>query len=184
MSIIKKAEFATLCGTTRQNINGLVKKGTLVETETGDIDTDHPKNKIYRNKHAERGRNAAAQKGVQDPKYIEDKESEAELKLQMLIKKNRKLDIENEEKLGILIHRDTVAQYVAKIHAIDQTQFYNLGQNLAPEITALCGINDEGKEIEIQAAIEDAVYRVTDNAKRLMDKFLRDLKIEEGGEKL
>ena len=173
------AKFAELAGVTRQNINNLRSKGELTQGEDGLYDLTDPKNMLYLANPRNRKANSDAQTHREDTEYEGTRNTKEALELEKLQEQTYKIRLENQKRRGELIPRELVHKYIAKVHAIDQTQLHNLGIDLSPKIAALCGINDESKELEIQAKIEDAIYRVTDSAKRMMDKFLKDLKIEE-----
>lgn len=170
---VRGSEFAELAGVTRQNINNLRSKGELHQDEDGLYDLSHPANALYLTNPRNRKANSDNQTRRDDPEYAEARGTKDALDREKLQEQINGLRLKNQEKRNELIPRDLVAVAFAKIHAIDSSQFGNLGQNLAPEIMAIGAITDETKEIEIQSAIDRAVWSVLRNAKKLTDNFMK-----------
>lgn len=129
-----------------------------------------------------------------------------ELEKRKLILGNEKLEIENGKKRGKLIKKDLVQKVFGRIYSIDENQFKTIGMTVAPKITAAFGEANQKKSIEIlklfksdsiekkkeivkilnaggpdrileiRKILEDAVWTILKNIKRLIDKFLQDVK--------
>lgn len=89
-----------------------------------------------------------------------------------------KLQIENQKKRGELIDRAMAAQVFSEIYGIHRSILLNIGPSLSDTISALAGVSEAEKTLEIQGLIDNETYAALSAIKAAIDKFLRRV---EGG---
>ena len=90
-----------------------------------------------------------------------------------------KAEMEVKIKMKDLISRELVSKVFRKIYAIDSTEWRGLGPRVAPDLMALCMIEDPAKELEISDLIEGQVFRTLVHVQRVINKFLEEVESEE-----
>ena len=91
----------------------------------------------------------------------------------------RKAEMEVEIKRKDLISRELISHVFRKIYTIDSTEWRGLGPRIAPDIMAICEVEDPTKEVEISDLVEQQVFRTLGHVKRLINSFLEDIESEE-----
>ena len=86
--------------------------------------------------------------------------------------------VKTEEKRGVLIKREVVADFLGKRYAIDVNNFQSLGINLSPEIMAVCEIDDTEIQLKVEQKIQEEVFKVLGLIKRETDRFLDELETD------
>ncbi|MCK4958707.1 MAG: hypothetical protein KAT00_04895 [Planctomycetes bacterium] len=86
-----------------------------------------------------------------------------------------KTEMEVKIKMKDLISRELVSRAFRKLYTIDSTEWRGLGPRLAPDIMALCEMEDPTKEVEISDRIEREVFRTLSHIKRVINEFLAEV---------
>ena len=87
----------------------------------------------------------------------------------------KKAELEVQIKTKDMISRETVSQVFRKLYAIDSTEWRGLGPRLAPDIMAICQVEDPTKEAEISERIEREVFRTLGHVQRVLNGFLEEI---------
>ena len=91
----------------------------------------------------------------------------------------QKTEMEVAIKMKDLISRELVSRLFRKIYSIDSTQWRGLGPRVAPDVMAVCEVEDPSKEVEISDRIEQEVFRTLGHVKRVINEFLAEIEAEE-----
>lgn len=83
-----------------------------------------------------------------------------------------KTRVEHQAKRGLLIERRLVSSVLGRLYQVDSDQIKPLGAKVAPEIGALCGVEDTATLLEIEQLIDQNTHRILSHIKRMMDDFL------------
>lgn len=90
-----------------------------------------------------------------------------------------KAELEVKIKMKDLISRELVSRVFRGIYSIDSTEWRGLGARLAPDIMALCEIEDPAKEAAVGDALEREVFGTLNHVKQMINTFLEDIESEE-----
>lgn len=91
----------------------------------------------------------------------------------------KKAEVEVQVKMKDLISRELVSRIFRKLYMIDSTQWRGLGPRLAPDLMAVCKVEDPTKEVEISDRIEREVFRTLGHVQRAMNEFLEEIESED-----
>jgi hypothetical protein len=94
----------------------------------------------------------------------------------------REKQIKREQLRGELVNRDFVARTLGMIYKIDTGQLRPLGDTLAPELAAICGVEDEEIERLMAEFIEKKIFESLEHIKRLINDALEKIGSEEIGD--
>lgn len=89
------------------------------------------------------------------------------------------LQIKNDQQRHRLVSRELVERLVGRISAIDNAQFLQYGDKLAPEICGICGITDPATEARVRERLQAEAYDTLAHIQRLIDEFLASVQKEE-----
>lgn len=205
MSLINKASFAKQLNITRASVTNNAVKGRIKVNEEGLIDPEDPVNlefidyiKIRKDSELDKKRTGRpkgtkskprsrpnpapiqrvdfsngngyptkAEELIKHPKIFAD-----HLKVVEAWEQKR---LENARKRGELIDRDLVQRFISKTYAIDTNEFLASSGKIANLVAGICGVNDDGKILEIENAIQAELYKTLSHIKRLMDDYLSEL---------
>ena len=90
-----------------------------------------------------------------------------------------KTEMEVKIKMKDLISRELVSRAFRKLYTIDSTEWRGLGPRVAPDIMALCEMEDPTKEVEISDRIEREVFRTLSHIKRVINEFLAEVESDD-----
>ena len=90
-----------------------------------------------------------------------------------------KAEMEVKIKMKDLISRELVSRVFRGIYAIDSTEWRGLGARLAPDIMALCEIEDPKKEVAIGNVLEREVFETLTHVKKAINSFLEDIESQD-----
>ena len=90
-----------------------------------------------------------------------------------------KAEMEVKIKMKDLISRELASRVFRKIYTIDSTEWRGLGPRVAPDIMAICKIEDPTKEVEISDLIERQVFRTLSHVQRVINEFLENVESED-----
>lgn len=90
-----------------------------------------------------------------------------------------KVEMEVKIKMKDLISRELVSRAFRKLYTIDSTEWRGLGPRVAPDIMALCEMEDPTKEVEISDRIEREVFRTLGHVKRVINEFLAEVESDD-----
>ena len=198
---LNQRQFAELCGITQQAVSRAIKSQRLNVTAHG-IDPNDPRNEYFRDQALDKkpinapilpsnrvppgpkpnGRRRRKADTSTPAPEIEP----SQLDLDSLSKKyeidaaksremTRKYKIENEQKRGELINRNTVKQFLSKLYSIETSEFHTIGDRLGPELASLAGIEDPGLVLQFEKAIKKEVSKTLDHIENEIDGYLRGL---------
>ena len=91
----------------------------------------------------------------------------------------RKAEMDVKIKMKDLISRELVSRVFRGIYSIDSTEWRGLGARLAPDIMALCEIEDPAKEAAVGDALEREVFGTLNHVKQMINTFLEDIESED-----
>lgn len=91
----------------------------------------------------------------------------------------RKAEMDVKIKMKDLISRELVSRVFRGIYAIDSTEWRGLGARLAPDIMALCEIEDPKKEAAVGNALEREVFGTLNHVKQVINVFLEEIESED-----
>lgn len=77
-----------------------------------------------------------------------------------------------------LVSRDLVKRVFAKIYTIDVNELRTIGDKLAPDIAALCDVDDAETILKVNQRIEKEVYKSLHHIKRLVSDYLKSVGTE------
>lgn len=77
-----------------------------------------------------------------------------------------------------LVKRSWVTKVFNKLYQVDQGEFRTLGDKLAPDVTAICGVNDTKIEHKINERIDEEVFKVLNHVKRILNDALKEIEAE------
>jgi hypothetical protein len=83
--------------------------------------------------------------------------------------------IANAKDRGKLIERSLVEHFIAKLYTVDTNEFLASCGRISNLVAGICGVNDEGKILEVENAVQVELYKTLAHIKRLMDDYLREL---------
>lgn len=201
--LINKASFAKQLNITRASVTNNAVKGRIKVTEGGLIDSEDPVNlefidyiKIRKDSELDKKRTGRP-KGVKSkprpnpapPQRVDFSNGNGyPTKAEELIKHPKifadhlkvveaweQKRLENARKRGELIDRDLVQRFISKTYAIDTNEFLASSGKIANLVAGICGVNDDGKILEIENAIQAELYKTLSHIKRLMDDYLNEL---------
>lgn len=89
-----------------------------------------------------------------------------------------KAEMEVKIKMKDLISRALVERVFRKIYTIDSTEWRGLGPRIAPDIMAICKVEDPTKEVEISDLVEQQVFRTLAHVQRVINIFLEEVESE------
>ena len=116
------------------------------------------------------------------PMHVDDVTKETADRIKT-IQQIKKLEQELAVKRGELVPRKQVQKIFAKLYQIDVNEFRQLGDKLAPDCAAICGIDDAGKIMKVGARIEKEVFKTLQHIKRVLDDYLVKMGEEDRDEK-
>jgi len=90
-----------------------------------------------------------------------------------------KAEMEVKIKMKDLISRALVERVFRKIYTIDSTEWRGLGPRIAPDIMAICKVEDPTKEVEISDLVEQQVFRTLAHVQRVINIFLEEVESDE-----
>lgn len=105
--------------------------------------------------------------------------SRQEVDLRKALANARKAEMEVKIKMKDLISRELVSRIFRKLYTIDSTEWRGLGPRLAPDVMAVCKVEDPAVEVEISDRIEREVFRTLGHVKRVMNEFLEEIESED-----
>lgn len=135
-----KKDFAQLCGVAPAAITYAVRRSLVVVDDDGGIDPAHPVNAAYLRRHAKGVRSQQPSQHGRD-EDLETQRLRAEVRLkeeQAAYHAVRRL-----EKIGQLVERRMVEQFIAQISAEIQTKLLTLPRRLVSQVYALAKSGDE-----------------------------------------
>ena len=109
----------------------------------------------------------------------ENSSSRQGIDLRKALANARKAEMEVKIKMKDLISRELVSHVFRKIYTIDSTEWRGLGPRIAPDIMAICEVEDPTKEVEISDMVEQQVFRTLNHVKRVINSFLEEVESEE-----
>jgi hypothetical protein len=118
-----------------------------------------------------------------DPVYsdLEDLyQTKREAELEKSQEQARKLKLQNQRERNELVPRILVRRVFGQLYLIDTNELRTLGDKLASEVAALCGVDDPNLIVSINQRIETEVFRSLEHIKKRFNDFL----LEVGGEVL
>jgi hypothetical protein len=97
-----------------------------------------------------------------------------------VIEQARTLEIKRLKERGKLVDREHVSRIFNMLYKIDTGELRPLGDKLAPEVAAICGISGDSEiERKISSYIEDEIYKTLEHIKRRINDGLADIEAEE-----
>lgn len=115
--------------------------------------------------------------GITGPSMLP--QSRQEVDLRKALANARKAEMEVKIKMKDLISRELVSRVFRKLYTIDSTEWRGLGPKLAPDIIALCEVEDPTKEVEVSDRIEREVFRTLGHVQRVLNEFLEEIESED-----
>lgn len=97
----------------------------------------------------------------------------AKADLKKIIEQVKLLELRREEKRKQLIPRDLVRNILSKMYIIENNEFKPLGTRVAPDIAAICEVDDPAKILLIDERIEAEVYKILEHMKIEINRFLK-----------
>lgn len=85
------------------------------------------------------------------------------------------LKVKTEEKRRELVSSETSRTVWAKVYAVHTSELGPLGEKIAADVAALCGVDDSEGILNIKQAIDNQVYTALKHIKRLIDDFLDEI---------
>lgn len=89
------------------------------------------------------------------------------------------LRIKNDQQRHRLIDRSLIERLLGRMSAIDNAQFLQYGDKLAPEIAGICKVTDPAVEAKIRERLQAEAYDTLAHIQRLIDEFLAAVQKEE-----
>jgi hypothetical protein len=96
-----------------------------------------------------------------------------------IIEQARAMQIKREQMRGELVDRKTVSRIMNMLYKIDTGELKPLGDTLAPEIAAICGVDDDEIKHQINERIEKEIYKTLEHIKRRINDGLKMIKAKE-----
>ena len=116
--------------------------------------------------------------GITGPREIPP-DSRQGVDLRKALANAKKAEMEVKIKMKDLISREMVSRVFRKLYTIDSTEWRGLGPRLAPDIMAVCEVEDPSKEVEISERIEREVFRTLGHVQRVLNDFLEEIESED-----
>lgn len=82
------------------------------------------------------------------------------------------LQIKNEQLRAQLVPRESVTRLFSQIYNVESTELLSLGDRIGPEISAICGVEDQHIIVNVGIAIRKEVERALDHIDRLIRQFI------------
>jgi hypothetical protein len=89
-----------------------------------------------------------------------------------IVEQVKMLRLKRDEKRKELIPRSSVRSILSRMYQIETNEFVPLGTRVAPDIAALCGLDDPEKILLIDERIENEVYKILEHMKIEINKYL------------
>ena len=83
-----------------------------------------------------------------------------------------KVEVEREKARGVLIKRDLVQRFIAKLYTIDSNELKPMGEKIVPEMAAIFGIEDPQLILKAIKKLDKEMFRSLGHIKRLSNDFL------------
>jgi hypothetical protein len=96
-----------------------------------------------------------------------------------IIEMAREKQIKREQLRGKLIDRDNVSAVFNMIYKVDTGELRPLGDKLAPELAAICGIDDDKLIKKMNEYIQEEIHTTLEHIKRLVNDGLEKMKVKE-----
>ena len=112
-------------------------------------------------------------------RLAENSQSRRGVDLRKALASARKVEMEVKIKMKDLISRELVSRAFRKLYTIDSTEWRGLGPRVAPDIMALCEMEDPTKEVEISDRVEREVFRTLSHIKRVINEFLAEVESDD-----
>ena len=106
-------------------------------------------------------------------------DSRQQVDLRKALANARKAEMEVKIKMKDLISRELVSRVFRSIYAIDSTEWRGLGARLAPDIMAICEIEDPTKEAAVGSVLEREIFGTLSHVKQVINTFLEDIESED-----
>lgn len=194
--LMNRASYADYLEITRASVTNNVKKGKIVLTDNNMIDTDDPVNSEFEmymkqrqltgvNNHSKGRPKGAKNRKIQSEKiFIHENGSAAGLanmdrptaERLKIIEGYEKARLANAKSRGDLIERALVERFVSKLYSVDRNEFLASCDKISLLVAGICGVNEDGKILELRKAILGELYKTQAHIKRVMDDFLLELK--------
>lgn len=98
------------------------------------------------------------------------------------IEEIKKLEQSRLERRGELIPKSEVQRIFNKLYLVDANELKTMGDRLAPEVAALCSIDDPELVMKINNLCEREAYKILKRVKRQMEIFIGKMESELKGE--
>jgi hypothetical protein len=203
MKLLTRAEFARKAGISREAINRALKSGRLkIMKQAGkerinlnsarakEFLKSRPRQRKIASKKKTRkkkqGKQPAKRRRLSDAKVIE-KLSNQQLSAEIneitkydvekikLFEQIKQIQLKTKKARNELIDRALVQKVFAKIYTIDVSELRPIGNKLAPEIAAICKINNAKTIIKINEKIEREIFKSLQHVKKQVNIFLKKI---------
>lgn len=96
----------------------------------------------------------------------------------LILEKVKSLQIKTERERGDLVSKILITQFIGKLYTIDTNELQILGNKIAPEIAAICGVDNNRIITKVAEKLDKEIFKCLQHIKRLMNDYLTKIKSE------